>query len=212
LLIIFERIKILINEKINRLKEIMRINTKKKNEIDKLNFEYTKNKIEEILSDIETKNLNNTNNYTSMSSFLVNNISFNQEKSNEKLLNNVTEINNDDDIIIEKNSLNYSFNHYYTFKGQSDCQNEEYKNEMNKNENNDKEKKDFYKKVLIDKFEILHSSHLDQKISPKEIFFDVKKIIFLKKSGMNLFIMNYKILINIQLIKLIIIEKKLLIN
>ncbi len=173
-LIIFDRTKVLINEKIIRLKDIMRLNAKnKKKEFNQIDIEQLKNKIEEIVSDIDTKNLNNTNNFTSLSSNTVNNISFMQEKTNDKLLNKVTESNNDDDNIIEKNSLNYSYSHFYTFKNNSN------QNEENTNEKqiliNEQEKKDFYKKILTIKFEKLHSTHLGQYISPKEIFNEAQK-------------------------------------
>ena len=198
-LIIFERTKVLINEKIIRLKEIIRLNAKnKKKEFNQIYLDQSKNKIEEIVSDIDTKNLNNTNNYTSLSSVAGNNISFIQEKTNDKLLNKVTESNNDDDNIIEKNSLNYSYHHFFTFKSQSNQNNE------NKNENdiklNEQEKKDFYKKVLIMKFEKLHSTHLGQCISPKEIFNEAKKE-NISKENWDEFILNelqnpYKYTIN----------------
>ena len=173
-LIIFERTKVLINEKIIRLKEIIRLNAKnKKKEFNQIYLDQSKYKIEEIVSDIDTKNLNNTNNYTSLSSFVGNNISFIQEKTNDKLLNKVTESNNDDDNIIEKNSLNYSYSHFYTFKNNSN------QNEENTNEKqiliNEQEKKNFYKKILTIKFEKLHSTHLGQYISPKEIFNEAQK-------------------------------------
>ena len=173
-LIIFDRTRVLINEKIIRLKEIIRLNAKnKKKEFNQIYLDQSKNKIEEIVSDIDTKNLNNTNNYTSLSSVAGNNISFIQEKTNDKLLNKVTESNNDDENnIIEKNSLNYSYHHFYTFKNNSNL------NEENKNENpiiNEQEKKDFYKIILTMKFEKLHSTHLGQYISPKEIFNEAQK-------------------------------------
>ena len=184
-----------INYKLIKLKEhILQIIQGKDNSLLKNEFIIFGKDLYNLIS----KNLNNTNNYTSLSSVAGNNISFIQEKTNDKLLNKVTESNNDDDNIIEKNSLNYSYHHFFTFKSQSNQNNE------NKNENdiklNEQEKKDFYKKVLIMKFEKLHSTHLGQCISPKEIFNEAKKE-NISKENWDEFILNelqnpYKYTIN----------------
>ena len=191
-LIIFDRTKVLINEKIKRIKEILRLNAKnRKNEETSKIFDQSKNKIDEIISDIDTKLINKSNNITSISNIMGNNISFYQEKQNEKILNKVTENNNDDENIIEKTSLNYSYHHYYTFKSVSTFQNNENNNEdmKNKNSEKDKEKKEFYRKVLKTKFEKLHSSHLGQLVSPKAIYNEAQKNL-ISKEKWDEFILN----------------------
>ena len=82
-LIIFDRTKALINEKIKRIKEILRLNAKKRIEETSKIFDQSKNKIDEIISDIDTKLINKSNNITSISNIMGNNISFYQEKQNE---------------------------------------------------------------------------------------------------------------------------------
>ena len=194
--IIIDRVKVLINEKILKIKTILRrnalirkdMNQKKyetninlikynfdsETESNNINNNYNKNnKIEEIQSDIENQTTNQLNNTltslnSSVSSQSFYNVKTDLRKKVSEELSNIF-INN------HLNNDNKSINIRNSFGS--------YK----PNENN--EKKEFMKRVFRYKFECLHSSHIGQHINPKDIYEEAKRLKIAKPDWDN-FIMN----------------------
>ncbi len=194
--IIIDRVKVLINEKIFKIKTILRKNAlirkdmnQKKYETNinliKYNFDSEtetnnnnnnyniNNRIEEIQSDIENQTINQLNNtLTSLNSSVSSQSFYNvktdlRKKVSEEISNNC--INNY--LKNDNKSINIR-NSFGSYKP---------------NENN--EKKEFMKRVFRYKFECLHSSHIGQHINPKDIYEEAKRLKIARPDWDN-FIMN----------------------
>ena len=193
--IIIDRVKVLINEKILKIKTILRknalirkdINQKKyetninlikynfdsETETNNINNYNINNRIEEIQSDIENQTINQLNNtLTSLNSSVSSQSFYNvktdlRKKVSEEISNNFIHNHLDND----NKSLNIR-NSFGSYKP---------------NENNDK--KEFMKRVFRYKFECLHSSHIGQHINPKDIYEEAKRLKIAKPDWDN-FIMN----------------------
>ena len=194
--IIIDRVKVLINEKILKIKTILRrnalirkdMNQKKyetninlikynfdsETESNNINNNYNKNnKIEEIQSDIENQTTNQLNNTLTSLNSSVSSQSFYNVKTDlrKKVSEELSNIFINNHLNNDNKNLNIR-NSFGSYKP---------------NENNDK--KEFMKRVFRYKFECLHSSHIGQHINPKDIYEEAKRLKIAKPDWDN-FIMN----------------------
>ena len=194
--IIIDRVKVLINEKILKIKTILRRNAlirkdmnQKKYETNinliKYNFDSEtetnnnnnnyniNNRIEEIQSDIENQTINQLNNTLTSLNSSVSSQSFYNVKTDlrKKVSEELSNIFINNHLNNDNKNLNIR-NSFGSYKP---------------NENNDK--KEFMKRVFRYKFECLHSSHIGQHINPKDIYEEAKRLKIAKPDWDN-FIMN----------------------
>ena len=174
--IIIDRVKVLINEKIMKIKVILRKKAEERNDRNKkiyeTNINYYKNndsesdtnnynnynvtnKIEEIQSDIENQTMNQLNNtLTSINSSVSSqSLYYINPDYRKKMSENISSsYNYNNELLQSKNSIDLR---------NSFCS---HKSDINF------DKRDFMKKVFKFKFEKLHSSHIGQHINPKDIY------------------------------------------